>query len=490
MEQPENTGQPRMAHTAHTTDSNAFIASATVAIQDIHLQTALDRSLGGADVRRLTAWGETTDAQALRQQGRNAKLRALQDLPEMLELLEANLTARGVKVLWAVDGAECNQHVLDIARANDVQRIVKGKSMATEETHLNDALEAAGLEVTETDLGEFVVQIAHERPSHIVSPILHKTKEQVSDLFVEHLHIPPSDDPKELAYAARLHLRQKFIHADMGITGANFAIAETGTLAIVTNEGNGRMCSSLPRVHVVVVGIEKIVPTVADFATLVQMLARSTGGQRITTYVHMMGGPARPEEPDGPDQMYVILLDNGRSRIHGSEYAEVLACIRCGACLNTCPVYQNVGGHAYGGVYSGPIGAVITPLLNGLAHAAPLPHASSLCGACKAACPVDIDLPGKLLKLRGDLVDDHQADPLISATIKGWAAAMQQPRLYALGAAAAQVATRAAAGSDGAIHALPGMLGHWTQNRDFPPFAPQSFHQLWQARKKQGSTHE
>lgn len=467
-------------------NSNAFLSGARVALADVHLQTALDRSLGGADTRRLTAWDETTDAQALRQQGRNAKLRALHDLPELLEQLEANLIAKGVTVLWAADAEECNRHVLDVARQHGVRHIVKGKSMATEETHLNAALEAAGLEVTETDLGEFVVQIAGERPSHIVSPILHKTREQVRDLFVEHLGTGPSTDPHALAYAARLYLRQKFIHAEMGITGANFAIAETGTLAIVTNEGNGRMCSSVPRVHVVVVGIEKVVPTAADFATLVQMLARSTGGQRITTYVHLMGGPARPGEPDGPDHMVVILLDNGRSRIHGSEYAEVLACIRCGACLNTCPVYQNVGGHAYGGVYSGPIGAVITPLLTSLSEAAPLPHASSLCGACKAACPVDIDLPDKLLKLRGDQVAARQTDPLISAAIRGWAMAMQRPALYRLGAAAAQAATRSAAGHEPAIHSLPGLLGNWTQNRDFPAFAPKSFHQLWRDRKRTG----
>ncbi len=464
------------------TQPNDFVHSATIALQDIQLQTALDRSLGSAVAKRVNAWEETTDAPALRQQGRNARLRALHDLPEMLETLEANLIAKGIKVLWAVDGEECNHHVLDIAREHNVRTIVKGKSMATEETELNHALEAAGLEVTETDLGEFVVQLAHERPSHIVSPILHKTKEQVSDLFVEHLNIEPSDDPKALAHAARLYLRQKFIHADMGITGGNFAIAETGTLAIVTNEGNGRMCSSMPRVHVIVVGIEKVVPTVDDFSTLVQMLSRSTGGQRITTYVHLMGGPASEDDPDGPNEMYVILLDNGRSRIHASEYAEVLACIRCGACLNACPVYQNVGGHAYGSVYSGPIGAVLTPLLNGLANATPLPHASSLCGACKAACPVDIDLPDMLLRLRGDLVDAHETDPLLSASIRGWTMAMQTPALYGIAATAARAVTRALAGSDGEIHSLPGMLGNWTLNRDFPPFAPKSFHQLWRER--------
>src|SRR5579859_1569013 len=282
-------------------EPNAFVHNATIAIQDIQLQTALDRALGDAISKRTASLNETTDAQALRQQGRNAKLRALQNLPEMLEQLEENLTAKGVKVLWAVDGQECNQHVLDIARTHNVHSIVKGKSMATEETLLNHTLEDAGLEVIETDLGEFVAQLAHERPSHIVAPILHKTKEQVSDLFVEHLHIEPSDEPTELVHAARVHLRQKFIHADMGITGANFAIVETGTLAIVTNEGNGRMCSSLPRVHVVVVGIEKVIESVEDFTTLLQLLTRSATGQRVSTYVHLMGGPALSGDPDGPE---------------------------------------------------------------------------------------------------------------------------------------------------------------------------------------------
>jgi L-lactate dehydrogenase complex protein LldF len=464
-------------------DPNAFVQSATIAIQDIQLQTALDRALGDATATRLKSWAETTDAPALRQQGRNAKLRALHDLPELLETLEARLTEKGVKVLWAVDGDECNQHVVDIARTHDVHSIVKGKSMATEETNLNHALEAVGLEVIETDLGEFVAQLAHERPSHIVGPIMHMTKERVSDLFVEHLGIEPSNDPADLAHAARLYLRQKFIQADMGITGANFAIAETGTLAIITNEGNGRMCSSLPRVHVVVVGIEKVVPTVEDFSTLVQMLPRTSGGTPISTYVHLMGGPATPEDPDGPDAMYVILLDNGRSRIYGTDYAESLACIRCGACLNSCPVFQNIGGHAYGAVYSGPIGAVITPLLMGLHNATPLPHASSLCGACKSACPVDIDIPNMLLKLRGDLVKDHETDRTLSAAMAAWRLGMTSPPLFAAGAAAARTATRSMAGGDDTIRKLPGMLGNWTKNRDFPPFAPKSFHQLWKERQ-------
>jgi L-lactate dehydrogenase complex protein LldF len=464
--------------------ANHFLDSASSALRDSTLQTALDRGTTRAVNNRINAMAETTDAQALRQQGRHARLRALHRLPEMLDTLEANLTRRGVVVLWAETAEECNRHLLDIARQHNVRRAVKSKSMATEETRLNDALIAGGVEVVETDLGEFIVQIADDHPSHIVFPIIHKTKEQIRDLFVEHLKIAPSDDPQVLTQAARVLMRQKFIEADMGITGANFAIAETGHLATVTNEGNGRMTASLPRVHVAVVGIEKVIETVEDFVTLVQLLTRSATGQRLTSYVHLFGGPARPDDPDGPDHQYVILLDNGRSRIHGTEYAEALACIRCGACLNTCPVYQNVGGHAYGWVYPGPIGAIVTPLLGGIHNAAPLPHASSLCGSCKSACPVDIDIPTMLLRLRGDLVAEGDTPTILSLGIKGWAMAMQSPTLYEIGGRAASLASNAIKGKDGQLHALPGMLGNWTQNRDFPPFAPKSFRHLWRERRK------
>ena len=466
-----------------TQTSNAFVHNSAIALHNPTLQIALDRGTTNAVNNRLRAMLETTDANALRAQGRASRLRALHNLPALLEQAEAKLQARGVTILWAVDGAECNQHVIDIAQRHGVHKIAKSKSMATEETHLDHALEAAGLEVVETDLGEFVVQIAHDTPSHIVFPILHMTREQVRDLFVEKLHMPPSDDPEQLTAAAREYMRTQFTSADMGITGANFVIAETGTLAIVSNEGNARMCSSLPRVHVAVVGIEKVIETLDDFATLVQLLTRSATGQRLTSYVQMINGPANDNDSDGPDQMYVIFLDNGRSGIYSTTYAESLACIRCGACLNTCPVYQNVGGHAYGWVYPGPIGAIITPLLTGIHNAAPLPHASSLCGACKTACPVDIDIPDMLLKLRGDLVADGDSDPMVTAGIKAWALASQNPRMFELGGKAASLATRTLAGKDGQIHKLPSLLGNWTQNRDFPPFAKKSFHDLWRDRQ-------
>jgi L-lactate dehydrogenase complex protein LldF len=469
-----------------TNTANQFIENAAAALKNTTLQTALDRGTTHGLNGRISAMAEVTDATALREQGRAARMRALNALPDLLEKFEANITARGAQVLWATDAEECNRLVLEIAQKHDVRRIVKSKSMATEETGLNPVLEAAGLRVVETDLGEFIVQLAGDRPSHIIMPLMHRTQDEIRDLLVERLHMPYTDDPAQMTAFARAYLRQEFLSADMGITGANFLIAETGSAAIVTNEGNGRMCSSLPRVHVVVVGIEKVIDTVEDFGTLVQLLPRTGTGQRLSVYVHLMNGPARPEDPDGPEFMYVILLDNGRSRIFNSSYAESLLCIRCGACLNVCPVYQNVGGHAYGWVYSGPIGAVLTPLMTGLPNAAPLPYASSLCGACKDACPVMVELPDMLLRLRGDLVSIEQTDPVLGMAIKGWARMMQSPRLYALGGMAARVGTQVMAGREGAIHNLPGPLGNWTRYRDFPPFAPQSFHQLWRERE-QGS---
>jgi len=467
--------------------SNNFVQNAFVALQDIGLRTAITNATNKSVPGRLTSWAELTDWRALRQQARGARLRALHSLPDVLELFERNITARGAHVLWATDGDECNQLVLDIARKHNVRTIVKGKSMATEESGLNHTLEAAGLFPQETDLGEFIIQLAGETPSHIVGPSLHKTQDQVHELFERHLNKKIPNDAKALAMEARYFLRDRFIRADMGITGANFAIAETGTMCLVTNEGNGRMSSSFPRVHVVVMGFEKVIETVEDFCTLVQMLVRSDAGQRLTSYVHMMSGPARPDDPDGPEEMYVILLDNRRSHIYasGDQYAESLACIRCGSCLNICPVYRRVGGHAYGWVYSGPIGAVISPLMVGLENAAPLPHASSLCGACKDACPVDIDLPRMLLNLRRDLVDEGHADPTITMGIKGWAVAMQSPKLYELGGKAASGATQIAANGDESLHNLPGPLGNWTRNRDFPPFAKKSFRQLWRDHQKE-----
>ena len=461
--------------------SNNFIPAAQIAINDVDLQTAVSTGTHSAFTKRQAAMFADGEAhgQAMRQQAAAIKRHVLNNLPELLEQAEANMQANGIQVLWAADAAEANQHVLDIAQRHGVHSAVKAKSMMTEETGLNHALEAAGIDVLETDLGEYIVQLGDETPSHIVAPIVHKTKESIRDLLIAKANMPPTDDTTEMTQFARETLRQKFLAADMGISGGNFILAETGSICLVSNEGNIRLTTSLPRVHVALVGLEKLVPTVADYATLTQVLPRSATGQAMTVYTHMVNGPRQPGETDRPEHVYVILVDNGRSQIYNSTYAEALACIRCGACLNGCPVYQVTGGHAYGWVYPGPIGAIVTPLLIGLENASPLPHASTLCGMCKAVCPVDIDLPRMLLDLRHELVQRGLSDGIWNVGMKAWAYGNQSPRRFVFGGKVAARATNLLKPK-----ALPGPLGGWTKYRATPKFAPKSFHQLWQEREK------
>ncbi|MCA9903656.1 MAG: iron-sulfur cluster-binding protein [Anaerolineae bacterium] len=460
-------------------EPNLFLESANVALQDRDLKIALERGMGNANRQRLTAMAEIADAQALRQQARGARLRGLHDLPELLERVEANITQRGGNVLWALDAAEARRHVIEICRKHNIRTAVKSKSMVTEEIELLPALIEAGIDMVETDLGEYIVQIGNTHPSHVVMPIVHMTKEQVRTIMMDKIGMPFTDDAGEMTAYVRKRLRENFLQADLGMSGGNFIIAETGTLVVVTNEGNGRLTTSLPPVHIAVVGIEKVIPTWEDFATLIQLLPRSASGQRMSVYGNCFQGPATPDDPDGPEHFYLILVDNGRSNIYAGEYAEALACIRCGACLNACPIYQQVGGLTYGSVYSGPIGSVVTPLLKGLDNASPLPFASSLCGACKAACPVDINIPDMLLMLRHDL--QHKQEAYWRAGMKGYAFAFSHPLLYQAGGKLAAMATDAIASATGGDHIsqLPFPLQGWTDTRDFPPFAPQSFHDWW-----------
>ena len=461
--------------------SNNFIPAARIAINDPDLQTAVSAGTHSAFTKRQAAMFANGEAhgQAMRQQAAAIKRHVLNNLPDLLEQAEANMQANGIQVLWAADAAAANQHVLDIAQRHDVRAAVKAKSMMTEETGLNHVLEAANIDVLETDLGEYIVQLGEETPSHIVAPIVHKTKESIRDLLIAKANMPPTDDTNEMTYFAREKLRQKFLAADMGISGGNFILAETGSVCLVSNEGNIRLTTSLPRVHVALVGIEKIVPTVADYATLTQVLPRSATGQAMTVYTHMVNGPRQSGETDGPEHVYVILVDNGRSDIYTSTYAEALACIRCGACLNGCPVYQVTGGHAYGWVYPGPIGAVITPLFTGLENASPLPHASSLCGMCKAVCPVDIDIPRMLLDLRHELVQRGLSDTIWNVGMKAWAFGNGSSGRFVFGGKVAARATNLLQPKS-----LPGPLGGWTKYRATPKFARKSFHQLWQEREK------
>ena len=461
--------------------SNQFIPAAEIAINDTNLHTAVSFATGSAFNKRqaaMYAYGNV-HGEALRQQAAAVKRRTLQNLPDLLEQAEANMQANGITVLWAADAEEANQHVLSITRKHQTKLIAKAKSMLSEEIGLNHALEAADLEVIETDLGEYIVQLSGDTPSHIIAPIIHKSKDSVRDTLMDKADMPATDDAAEMTHFARGILREKFLQADMGITGGNFIIAETGTIGLVMNEGNGRMVTSLPKVHVALIGIEKIAATVEDYATLTQLLPRSGTGQTLTVYTNMINGPRKPDEVDGPDFVYVILVDNGRSRIYASDYAEALACLRCGACLNACPVYHATGGHAYGWVYSGPIGAVITPLLTGLENATPLPYASSLCGMCKQVCPVDIDLPRMLLDLRHDLVEQGLTDRIWNWGMRGWALTMKSTKLYGAGLKLAAWGTPKMPGNS-----LPGPLSGWTDSRTMPEFSPKSFRQLWQEQEE------
>ena len=459
--------------------SNDFIALADIAIHDPNLQKAVTKGTTSAFNNRLGAmFAEGQLHQdALRQQAGEAKRRALRSLPELLERAESKMQAKGITVLWAKDGDEANQLVLDIAKQHSVQNVAKSKSMVTEEIGLNHALEKADISVIETDLGEYIIQLVDQPPSHIVAPVMHMTKEEIKQIFMEHIAMQDTDDAVEMVAYARQQLREVFINADMGISGGNFIIAETGSIGLVMNEGNGRMVTSLPKVHVAVVGIEKVVETVEDYVTLTQVLPRSGTGQQMTVYTNIVNAPSTTG--DGPEHIYVILLDNGRSDIYATDYAEALACIRCGACLNACPVYRSTGGHAYGWVYGGPIGAIITPMLKGLENAKPLPQASSLCGACKQACPVDIDLPRMLLDLRHDSVEANYTDKRWDWSIKAWAQVSKSPMLFTLGGKAARIGLKT-----GIDRFVPSPLGEWKKHRDFPEFAPKPFRQLWKERQK------
>jgi L-lactate dehydrogenase complex protein LldF len=389
---------------------------------------------------------------------------------------------RGGKVFFAREGEDVVRYVAGLARRRRAKVITKSKSMATEEIELNRRLEEdyadLGLEIVETDLGEWIAQLAEDHPSHIVGPILHMNREQVADVLsrVAGERLPPNVE--DLARFARKRLREKFLTADIGMTGANFGVAETGTVVTVTNEGNARLVTSVPPVHVVVMGIEKLIPRFTDLSVFVQLLARSSTGQKITVYTNFITGPRGEGELDGAEEMHLILLDNGRSELLGTEFEEALYCIRCGACLNVCPVYRQTGGHAYGSTYSGPIGAVITPLLKGDEEARDLPHASSLCGACSEACPVGIPLHDLLLKLRNRQVEEGLASRPQRAAFKVFESTMRRPALYKISGKAGRTAQKPFL-RDGSVRPVPGPVSGWTGSRDLPPLAKKSFRELW-----------
>jgi len=456
-----------------------FKKQVTIKLADVKLQDALSRLQSRFVGGRSAVISEIADLEETRNAAAAIRDRVLNNLEHWLLQFEQQATARGAIVHWAETGDDVNRIVAEIAAQHGVKTAAKSKSMVSEECGLNDALEQAGVSVMETDLGEYILQLAHEAPSHIVAPVVHKNKEEIADLFAEKHHTPRKTDIAELCREAREVLRPAFLNADMGISGGNFLVAETGSVLIVTNEGNGRLVTTLPRVHVAITGIEKVVPTLEDVTTLLRLLPRSATGQSITNYVSVLTGNKNAEDHDGPEHFHIILLDNGRSSLIGSEMQEMLRCIRCGACMNHCPVYQNIGGHAYGWVYPGPMGSILTPLLGGIEKSPDLPNASTFCGACAAVCPVKIPLPDLLRKLREKQMQRGMKSRRETFALKAWAWLALRPRLYALATRIGVRMMRAMADKNNLIHNLPGASG-WTDGRDFPAPSGQTFRELYE----------
>ena len=458
---------------------------------DPKLRRALDRVGSGFDVARRNAIEEVTPEawEEWREEARQIKIHTLDHLDYYLEMLYDNVTAAGGQVHFADDAAEANAIVSHLAQSRGVKVATKSKSMVSEELELNPVLESIGVDVYETDLGEYIIQLAGETPSHLVAPALHKSKEDVAELFAGKLGVPYDEDIVRMAGTARQVLRDKFMQADLGISGANFVVAETGTLVIVTNEGNGRLCTSAPRIHIGITGMEKVIPSMQDLAIFLRLLPRSATGQRISSYVSMITGPSREDDEDGPEEFHLVLVDNGRSRmLRDPKLREALYCIRCGACLNICPVYQRVGGHAYGWVYPGPIGAVVSPMLTGLKESKMLPQASSLCGACREACPVKINIPRMLLELRHRTAESE--DPKERASTRSerflariYARLMNSPSRMSFGAKLGRIAQRLVPGmpkQGGWIRRAPlPLLSRWTRARDLPQLPSRSFRDIW-----------
>jgi L-lactate dehydrogenase complex protein LldF len=458
-----------------------FHPASRQALADGRLQQALIRLTSTLMTGNRRSYAALVESDQLRDQAKQIKEHTLAHLDKYLEELEASVKRNRGEVHWAADAEAARNIVRTIARERSVKRVVKSKSMTSEEIHLNHALEQEGIEVTETDFGEYIIQLAGERPSHLVAPAVHHTRESVAKVLNEHLHENLPDDPQALAKAGRRVLRQKFHDAEMGVSGVNFAVAETGTVTLITNEGNGRLTTTWPRIHVAIMGTEKVIPRLADLPVFLKLLARGATGQTLSVYTTLLTGPRRAGEIDGPDEFHLVILDNGRSRILATPFRESLQCIRCGACLNACPVYRRIGGHAYGGVYSGPIGSILTPLYDSVKDNPHLPHASSLCGACQAACPVKINIPRMLIGLR-EL--QHHERPTRSANLAYavWSWILRRPRLYRLAVRLARFLLGKGS-PKGWLTSLPGPGKNWTLIRDFPAPADEPFRKMWRAGK-------
>jgi L-lactate dehydrogenase complex protein LldF len=499
---------------SHQIQTDRFPENSRRALANPQLQKALTIATAKFTMARGAAVSDVGEEwEDLRNRARQIKEHAIANLDRYLEEFSNNVERLGGHVLWARDADEANDIIRNLAVSNGVTLAVKSKSMMTEEIELNHALAAAGVEAIETDLGEYIVQLAGERPSHIIAPAIHKTRSEIADLFTEKLRVERTEEIEKMTALARNVLRQRFAQAGMGITGANFAVAETGTIVLVENEGNIRLTNSLPRIHVALMGIEKVIPRLMDLSIFLRLLPRSASGQKMSSYVSFLTGVKQRPEQEGPEQLYVVILDNGRSEaLANTHLRESLYCIRCGACLNACPVYQKIGGHAYGWIYPGPIGAVLTPQLVGRELAADLPFASSLCGACREVCPIKINIPDMLLELRQEIKEKspHHLDAQDAGTgmkpaarrshggeerqtigtfkafsrkieniaekimFKLWAVAMATPANYRRATRFGRLVSQSF-GSEG--QGLP--VNRWTATRDLPPIAERSFKEQW-----------
>ncbi len=447
---------------------------------DLRHRRIIRTALGNYEIARDKRKASFQDWQGARQLAAETKWEAINHLDRHLEQLTAKLESRGTKVHWASNAAQAREIVLGIVADKKARSVIKSKAMTSEEIHLNDALEHAGLKVVESDLGELIVQLRHEAPYHIVFPAMHLTRGEISELFQRELGSAPTNDPEELTMIARRALRKKYLTADIGITGANFAIAETGMISITENEGNARLTAALPRTMISLIGIEKVLPKLEDLALFLPMLATMGTGQALTCYNTMYGGPRQPGESDGPEEWHVVLLDNHRTELLAdAEQRDALHCIRCGACLNVCPIFRNVGGHTYGTTYSGPIGSVITPHLRGLQNWKHLSGASSLCGACTETCPVKIDLHHHLLHNRRNAAKTQPAF-LEQMAYKLFSFVARRPALWSLGMTLARIGQPLQKLVKGT--ALDPAKA-WTQTRELPPLAPESFKDWWRNRK-------
>ncbi|MEO8005390.1 MAG: LutB/LldF family L-lactate oxidation iron-sulfur protein [Betaproteobacteria bacterium] len=467
--------------------SNDFKQAASRKLADPKVQKALRNAKGKLVVARAKVILELDNFEEIREDAARIRDFGLLNMDVLLEEWEKRATAAGTIVHWAETAKEVNDLVIEIARQHQVRKIIKSKSMLGEETNLNHALEEAGLDVRETDLGEYIIQQFGETPSHIIAPAVHKSMDDIADLFAEKHKRPRLDDITALTHEAREILRPHFLDADMGISGANFLVAETGSSMIVTNEGNGRMTTTMPRVHVAITGVEKVVATLEDVSSLLRLLTRSATGQSISNYLSFTTGPKRAGDKDGPGEFHVIIVDAGRTKILASEIREALRCIRCGACMNHCPVYQNIGGHAYGWVYPGPIGSILTPAYKGIENAIDLPNAATLCNQCGVVCPVKIPLPDLMRKLREQQVEKNLRPWTERAGLRVWAWMAARPRVYGAFVRVASRMGKLLGDRSGLLHRLPGAGAQWTSGRDLPAPKGKTFRELY-ARHRGGKS--